>query len=164
MDLLLPHTGTVIWMLIAFSTVLIILKKYAWKPILNALKSREESIEEALLTAERTRNEMKKIQADNKRILDEAKLERDKILKEARILKDEIINEAKKKAVEESGKIIDTARESIKAEKLAVIKEIKEQIAAFSVVIAEKILQEKLEETHEQQELIDKFLREVKLN
>jgi F-type H+-transporting ATPase subunit b len=164
MDLLLPHTGTVIWMLIAFSIVLFILKKFAWKPILNVLKAREESIEEALLSAERTKKEMRKIQAENEKILAEAKLERDKILKEARNLKDEIINEAKKKAVEESGKIIDNAREAIKSEKNAAVKEIREQIASFSVTIAEKILQEKLEETSEQKELIDKYLREINVN
>jgi F-type H+-transporting ATPase subunit b len=164
MDLLLPHSGTVIWMLIAFSIVLIILKKFAWKPILNALKAREESIEEALLTAERTKKEMKKIQAENEKILAEARLERDKILKDARVLKDDIINEAKKKAVEESNKIIDGARDAIKAERNAAVKEIREQIASFSVSIAEKILQEKLEETNEQKELIDKYLREINVN
>lgn len=164
MELLTPHLGTFVWMLLCFSIVFIILKKFAWKPILNALKAREDSIEEALLSAEKTRAEMKKIQDDNLKVLAEAKLERDKIIKEARDLKDEIINEAKKKAVEESSKIIDNSREAIKAERIAAVKEIKEQIASLSVSIAEKILQEKLEENQNQQELIEKFLRDVKLN
>jgi F-type H+-transporting ATPase subunit b len=164
MDLLLPHTGTVIWMLLAFSIVLFILKKFAWKPILNSLKARDESIEEALRTAEETRKEMRKIQAENEKILGEAKLEREKILKEARDLKDEIVNEAKKKAVEESSKIIDSARDTIKADRQAAVKEIKEQIALLSVNIAEKLLQEKLEENAEQKQLIDKLLNELKLN
>lgn len=164
MELLTPHLGTIIWMTLCFTIVFLILKKYAWKPILNALKAREESIEEALLSAERTRNEMRLIQADNEKILAEAKLERDKIIKEARDLKDEIVNEAKKKAAEESGKIIDSSREAIKAERVAAIKEIKEQIASLSVSIAEKILQEKLEENQNQKDLIEKFLRDIKLN
>jgi F-type H+-transporting ATPase subunit b len=164
MDLLLPHTGTVIYMLIAFSLVLFILKKFAWKPILNALKAREETIEESLLMAEKTRNEMLVIQAQNEKILGEAKLERDKIIKEARDLKEEIINEAKKKAAEEANKIIDSSREAIRAERIAVIKEVKEQIASLSVSIAEKILHEKLEESNEQKELIEKFLQDIKLN
>jgi F-type H+-transporting ATPase subunit b len=164
MELLNPHFGTIIWMTFCFSMVFLILKKFAWKPILNALKAREESIEEALLSAERTRAEMKKIKDENEKILAEAKLERDKIVKEARNLKDEIINEAKKKATEEAGKIIDSSREAIKTERMAAIKEIKEQIAILSVNIAEKILHEKLDETVQQKDLIDKLMRDIKLN
>ncbi|MBN2485325.1 MAG: F0F1 ATP synthase subunit B [Bacteroidales bacterium] len=164
MGLLMPHFGTIIWMTISFIIVFLILKKFAWKPILNSLKTRDKSIEDALLSADRTRKEMQKIQADNEIILAEAKLERDKILKEARDLKENIINEAKQKAVEESGKILDSAREALKAERLAVVKEIKEQIAGLSIAIAEKILQEKLETSNEQKVVIEKFIHDLKLN
>lgn len=164
MDLLYPHTGTIIWMSIAFFAVFFILKKFAWKPILNALKAREDSIEEALLSAERARDEMQKLQANNEKIIAEAKVERDKLIKEARSLKDEIIEEAKKKAVEESDKIIAQAKENIKSEKAAALKEIKEQIADFSIHISEKIIQEKLEVTTEQKEIIDKYLHNIKVN
>lgn len=164
MELLLPHTGTVIWMLISFSIVLFILKKYAWKPIISALKNRENSIDEALHSAELAREEMKKLNADNEKIITEAKSVRDSILKEARNLKDDIINEAKLKAVVEAEKLIENAREAIKNEKLAAIKEIKEQVASLSITIAEKILQEKLEDSEKQNEIIDRFLRDVKMN
>ncbi len=164
MDLLSPHSGTIIWTTLAFLFVFFILKKYAWKPILNALKNREESIEEALMSAEKARDEMKKLQADNEKIIAEAKLERDKLIKEARNLKDEIIEEARKKATEESDKILAKAKENIKSEKAAAMKEIKEQIADFSVMVAEKIIQEKLEVTSERKELIDKYLHNIKVN
>lgn len=164
MDLLYPHTGTIIWMSIAFFAVFFILKKFAWKPILNALKARENSIEEALLSAEKARDEMAKLHADNEKILAEGKIERDKIIKEARALKEEIIHEAKQKATEESDKMIALARESIKNEKAAAIKEIKEQIADFSIHISEKIIQEKLEVTTERKEIIDKYLHNIKVN
>lgn len=164
MELLTPHTGTVIWMLISFLTVFLILKKFAWKPILRALKSRDESIEEALLSADKARDEMAMLKADNEKILAEAKLERDRIIKEARELKDEIINEARSKAVEEADKLIASARVSIKNEKTAAVKEIKEQIADFSVLIAEKLLQEKLEQDVQQKDLISKYLHDIKIN
>ncbi len=164
MDLLIPHTGTIIWMLIAFSIVFFLLKKFAWKPILTALKQREESIENALKSAELARQEMENLQADNAKIIEKAKRERDQILNEARNLKDDMINEAKLKASEEADKIVKNASEIIKGEKAAAIKEIKEQVATLSVLIAEKILQEKLSSDDEQKELIDKYLRNIKVN
>ncbi len=164
MDLLLPHTGTIVWMLFAFSIVFFLLKKFAWKPILNALKERESSIDDALLSAEKAKKDMESLQANNEIIINEAKQEREQILKEARKLKDEIINEAKSKASTEAEKIIQNASEVIKSEKAAAIKEIKEQIATLSVVVAEKILQEKLGTESEQKEIIDKYLQSIKMN
>ena len=140
MDFLIPHTGTIFWMLLAFSIVFFILKKFAWKPILTALKQREDSIEGALESAALARKEMENLQADNAKVLEEAKRERDLILKEARELKEEIVNEAKEKASDEADKIIKNASEAIKGERAAALKDIKEQVASFSIEIAEKIL------------------------
>jgi len=162
MDLLLPHTGTVIWMLIAFGTVFFLLTKFAWKPVLGALKQREDSIERAIKSAEMARHEMEKLQANNEKIIAEGKFERDKILKEARELKTSIIEDAKAKAVSEADKIIESARENIRAEKEAALDEIKEHAATLSVHMAELLLHEKLASKKEQKELIDKLLRQVK--
>jgi F-type H+-transporting ATPase subunit b len=164
MDLLSPHTGTIIWMFIAFSFVFLILKKFAWKPILNAIKAREESIEEALKSADKAKEEMQKLQADNEKIIATAKQERDIIIKEARDLKDSIVEDAKAKAKAEADKEVEKAREAIKNEKAAAIKEVKVEVANLSVFIAEKILQEKLSPDAEHKELIDKYLRDIKLN
>jgi F-type H+-transporting ATPase subunit b len=164
MDLLIPHSGTVIWMLIAFLTVFFLLKKFAWKPILNALKLREETIENALKSAEETKLEMANLQTKSELILAEAKMERDKIIKEARNLKDGIVNEAKQQAVAEADKIIESVKNTIKVEKEAAINEIKEQSATLAIFIAEKLLQEKLSSDSNQRELIDRLLKDVKLN
>jgi F-type H+-transporting ATPase subunit b len=164
MNLLLPHTGTVIWMLIAFLTTFFLLKKFAWKPVLKAIKQREESIEGALLSADETKKEMAKLKADNEKIISEAKGARDLIIKEARDLKDNIINNAKQQAVDEAGKIIEAAKASIRSEKESALKEIKEQVAILSVNIAEKLLQEKLTNDTAQKELIEKLMKNVKPN
>lgn len=164
MDFLSPHTGTIFWMFISFLVVFYVLKKFAWKPILNVLKQREESIEEALNAAELAKEEMKQLKADNEVILSEAKSERDKIIKEARELKNNILSEAKAQAEIEANKIIEDARLTIRNEKTAAVKELKDQVATFSVMIAEKLLQEKLSSTPEQKELIDKLMKDIKVN
>ena len=164
MDLLIPHSGTVVWMLIAFLTVFFLLKKFAWKPILSALKQREETIENALKSAELTKIEMSNLQAKSEKILAEAKQEREKIIKEARDLKDSIVNDAKQLAGAEAEKMIESAKNAIKSEKEAAVNEIKQQSALLAISIAEKLLQEKLAGDAGQKELIDKLLKDVKMN
>ncbi|MBN1949667.1 MAG: F0F1 ATP synthase subunit B [Bacteroidales bacterium] len=164
MGLLQPHTGTVIWMLIAFLTVFFVLKKFAWKPLMNALKMREDTIENALRSAEITQKEMEKMQADNEKTMAEAKKQRDIILKEAKNLKEQIIIDAKEQAALEANKIISDAKANIKSEKDAAISEIKEHAASLSISIAEKLLKEKLASEEDQKELIDRLLRDTKMN
>jgi len=162
MGLLMPHTGTVIWMLIGFLTVFFLLKKFAWKPVLNALKQREDSIENALRAADAAKKDMERLNADNEKIIAAAKQERDRIIKEARELKETIVIDAKEHASSEAQKLIETARKNIKAEKETAIKQISDHVAQLSVLISEKLLQEKLSDTKEQKDLIDRLLREVK--
>jgi F-type H+-transporting ATPase subunit b len=164
MDLVTPGLGLMFWMVISFGIVLFILAKYAWKPILNGIKNREKTIEEALLVAERTKAEMVKLQADNEMILAEARNERDKLIQEARQIKDKIIEEAKTSASEESHKLIQAARQTIEQEKKVALREIKDQVSELSVLVAEKILKEKLSGTANQGEYIEKLLGEIKLN
>ena len=164
MGLLSPHLGTVIWMLIAFLTVFFLLKKFAWKPLLNALKMREESIANALKAAENAKMEMEQLHADNEKIIAEAKMERDKIISEGKELKESLLNQAKEQADQEANKIISDARSSIKSEKEAAINEIKEHAANLSISIAEKLLREKLVSDEEQKDLINKLLRDTRMN
>ena len=164
MGLLIPHTGTVIWMLIAFLIVFFLLKKFAWRPLLNALKLREDTIERALKSAEDAKKEMERLTSDKDVLIAEAKKERDKIIHEARELKESIINDAKKQAGSEADKIIESTRNSIKAEKESAIREIKEHAASLSIFIAEKLLKEKLVDDADQKELIDRLLRDIKTN
>ena len=159
-----PAAGVVIWTTIAFLTVLFILRKFAWKPILKGLKDREESIDNALSAAERARNEMANLQADNERLLQEARVERDRILKEARDMRDATVNDAKGKAQEEADRMITAAREAIANEKNRAVAELKNQVANLSIEIAEKLVRQNLSGDAANQELAEKLADDVKLN
>ena len=164
MRLVTPDIGTIFWMLLMFIIVLIVLRKFAWKPILNALHNREQSIEDSLRSAEKAKKEMEKLRADNEKIMAEARKDRDKMLKETKNTSERILNEAKDKASEESKKIIKSARQQIENEKDAAIADIRDQVAELSVEIAEKILQEKLKDDKAQQALLEKLLKDIKMN
>jgi F-type H+-transporting ATPase subunit b len=164
MELVRPDVGTIFWMLLMFIIVLVILKKFAWKPILNALDKREKSIEESLRSADRARKEMEQLKADNEKIIAQARVERDGMLKETKQLSEKILKEAREKAVVETKRLIETAREQIENEKALAVTEIRNQVAELSVDIAEKILREKLKDGKQQKELIDKLLKDIKLN
>jgi F-type H+-transporting ATPase subunit b len=164
MSLINPGFGLIIWMTIAFLVVLFVLKKYAWKPIMNALKEREDSIEESLRAADRAKEEMKELKLDNEKLLREAKDERDAILREARKIKEKIIEEAKEQAGEEAAHIVENAKERIENEKKAALVEIKNTIATYSIEIAEKILREELQDKKKQEDYIKNLLKETSLN
>jgi F-type H+-transporting ATPase subunit b len=164
MEIIKPGIGLLFWMVVSFSILLFILTKYGWKPIMNAIKQREKSIKNALLSADKVKSEMAKLQADNEKIMAEARAERDKLIKEARTIKDQIIEEAKTNAQVEAQKVLENARNAINGEKKAAIKEIKDQVAILSLQVAEKIIKEKLTESKSQSDYIDKLLKETKLN
>jgi F-type H+-transporting ATPase subunit b len=164
MELVRPDVGTIFWMLLMFIIVLVVLKKFAWKPILNALDKREKSIEESLRSADRARKEMEQLKADNEKIIAQARVERDGMLKETKQLSEKILKEAREKAGVEAKRLIETAREQIENEKESAVTEIRNQVAELSVGIAEKILREKLKDGKQQKELIDKLLKDIKLN
>ena len=164
MDLVTPGIGTIFWMTLGFSIVLFILKKFAWKPILQSLRDREDSIEEALNTANKARDEMKQLKFDNESLLKEAKEERNAILRDARKVKESIIDESKTKANEEANRIIESAKESIQNEKMAALTDLKNQLAILSIEVAEKILRDELSEDKKQKEYIQKLIKDVKFN
>lgn len=164
MELITPDVGTMVWMLLVFLTVMFVLTKYAWKPTLKAIQNRSKTIEDALKSAEKAKEEMEKLQANNEKILAEARVERDLLLKDARSMKDKIISDAKGIAVVEAKGILEAAKIAINNEKAAAINEIKNQVATLSVQIAEKILKQKLQDDHNQKDLIDKLMKDMKLN
>jgi len=164
MGLVTPNPGTLFWMLIIFGIVLFVLRKFAWKPILNALKDREESIANALNSAEEAKKEVAGLKADNDRIIAEARQEKNIILKEAKEIKDKIIAEAKDKAIQETTKSIELAKQQIQSEKAAAINDIKNQIAEISVMIAEKLIKKELSNKAEQEKMVDGLIDEIKLN
>jgi len=163
MGFVTPDYGTIFWMLIIFGIVLWIMKKFAWAPILKALKDREKSISEALNSADKARKEVAGLKASNDQIIAEARREKEIILKEAREIKDKIIAEAKFQANAETQKGIENARQQILAEKTAAINDIKEQVAELSVMIAEKVIRKQLDNPKEQEILVKDLLNDLKL-
>ena len=164
MELVKPAFGLAFWMVVSFGIIFFLLKKFAWKPILNMLQERDDSIQDALDSAKKAKEEMANLQADNERILNEAKTERDALLKEAREVKESIIAEAKTKASEEADRLLASARENIQNEKMAAVTELKNQVAKLSIEVAEKILKEQLSEDDKQKALINNLLDDVSVN
>ncbi len=163
-SLITPGIGLIFWTGIVFLLLVGILGKFAWKPILNAIKTREEGIENALKSADRALKDMRELQANNEKILNEARAERDTLLKEARETKDSIIAEAKQKAQADADRIMATSREQIKNEKNAAVAELKNQVAILSIEIAEKILKSELSNDEKQKALVSNLMKDVNLN
>jgi F-type H+-transporting ATPase subunit b len=164
MKLVTPDLGLVIWMSLTFLTVLFLLSKFAWKPILKMIKDREESIEGALQSAEKAKQEMVRLQSNNENLLREAQIEREAMLKAARDAKDAMIHDAKATAKAEADRMIALAREAINNEKQAAVTELKNQVAQLSLQVAEKLIREQLSSDEKQKELANKLVAELKLN
>ncbi len=163
MELINPGMGLIFWMTLTFLILFILLRVFAWKPILKGLKERENSIESALQLAEQTREEMKNLQAGNEQLLKEALIEKDNIVREARIMKEKMLEDAKSQAQQEAHRIIESAREAINYEKMAAVTELKNQVAMLSIEIAEKILASELDKS-KQLELIKKEMSNININ
>jgi F-type H+-transporting ATPase subunit b len=156
--------GLFIWQVAIFVGLILLLKKFAWKPILDAVNDREEGIKNALLSAENARKEMQNLQADNQRILQEARLERDNMLKDAREMKEKMVADAKNEAQVQGLKMIEQAKAAIEGEKNAAMAELKLQVSTLSLSIAEKLLKDELSNKEAQTKLVEKMLGDVKLN
>ncbi|PVW15110.1 F0F1 ATP synthase subunit B [Marixanthomonas spongiae] len=156
--------GLFFWQLLIFVILIIVLKKFAWKPILKAVNDREEGIKQALDSAEKAKLEMANLQADNEKLLQEARNERDAMMKEAREIKTKMIADAKEEAQAEADKMIKQAQTAIESEKKAAMAELKSHVAELSVEIAEKVVRKELSTKNEQLELVDDMLADAKLN
>lgn len=164
MEIVSPGIGLIIWMTLSFTVLIFILRRYAWKPILKSLREREDTIDEALNMANTAREEMKTLKSGNEKLLKEAQVERSVILSDARKVKEEIIEEARAKANEEADLIVENAKERIQNEKMAAMTDLKNQIASFSIEIAEKILERELSDDSKQEDYMRKLIDNAKLN
>lgn len=164
MDLLTPGTGLIFWQAVIFLLLLVLLGKFAWKPIMNSLRIREESIQEALDSAEKAKSEMAQLQADNQKLLEEARLEKDKILKAARDIAASIKEEAHADASAQTEKMISDAKTAIDTERQAALADVRQQVSQLSLQIAEKLLRKNLSDDKAQKELIEDFVKDVNLN
>ncbi|MFB0938226.1 MAG: F0F1 ATP synthase subunit B [Urechidicola sp.] len=156
--------GLFFWQSLLFIALLLLLRKFAWKPILNAVNEREEGIREALTSAENARKEMQNLNADNEKLVKQARAERDAMMKDAREIKESMLTEAKDEAKAEAGKIIASAQATIQSEKQAAIAEIKSQVAELSIGIAEKVVKKELANDKDQSQLIEQLLKEVTIS
>ena len=164
MDLLTPGIGLIFWQVVVFLLLVFLLAKLAWKPILSSIKEREQTIQEALDTAEKARHEMAQLRSDNERLLRDAREERDRILREAREIGSRIREEAEHEAKRASEKIVEDARAAINIEKQAAMKEVKVQVAMFSLEIAEKLMKKNLSADKAQKELVTSYMQDLKIN
>lgn len=164
MDLLTPGTGLLIWQLIIFLGLFFLLKAFAWKPILASLKEREESIQKALDSAEKAKMEMASLKSDNEKLLKESREERDRILREAREAANRLHEEAQVNAKKSADRIIEDAKAVIQTEKQAAMRDVKAQVALFSLEISERLIKKNLSEDKQQKELVDTYMKDLKLN
>jgi F-type H+-transporting ATPase subunit b len=162
MELVTPAIGLIFWTTVVFTLLVLLLKKFAWKPILSAVDERNKSIKDSLAQAEKARSEMSELTANNEKIIAQAKVDRDIILKEARDMKNEIISEAKDKANKEAEKLVSTAKEQILNEKMKAITELKNHVADLSIEMAEKILSSELSDVAKQKKMVTNVLKESK--
>ena len=164
MELVTPSIGLVFWTALAFIFLLLLLRKLAWKPILGAIHEREQSIDEALNKAELAKQEMARLTAQNRDLMQQARAERDEILKEAKTLKDSILNEAKKQAQIEGSKLIEKAKIEIENQKKVALAEVKDQVSTLSLEIAERVSRNQLDDKTKQEALVANLLKDVELN
>ncbi len=164
MDLLTPSVGVIFWGSIVFVILMLLLAKFAWKPVLSAVRNRENSIAESLELADKTRHEMQQLHAQNESLLKEARAERDNIVKEANEVGKKLIAEAKDSAKVEADKMIQAAQEAITNEKNSAMSEIKTHVAALSLDIAEKIVKGQLSSDEKQKSLANQLAEDINLN
>jgi F-type H+-transporting ATPase subunit b len=164
MELITPELGLIFWTGISFLILLFILRKFAWKPILNSVNERESSIRNSLAAAEAAKQEMENLNADSERLLQEARAERELMMKEAREIKTKMITDAKDEAKAEADKMIINAQAAIESEKKAAVAEIKTTVAELSVQIAEKVVKAELSDKDKQLALVDQMLNDATLN
>lgn len=164
MSLLTPHLGFFVWTLVAFIVVLLLLRKFAWKPILKSLNERESNIANSIAAAEKVRAEMSLMKSENEALLAKAREERTAMLKEAREIRDKIISDAKEQSKVEAGKILSDAQAAINVQKMAALTDLKNQVGKLVIEISEKVLRKELGNQSSQEAFIREMVDEVKLN
>jgi F-type H+-transporting ATPase subunit b len=164
MELLSPGLGLIVWTFIAFIIVLVILGKFAWKPILTSLKERETTIADSLATAQRVKSEMAQLKNENEQMMAQAREERGRMIKEAKETSDKMISEAKDKARKEYDKIVADAQAAINQQKNAALIDVKNQVGKLVIEVSEKVLRRELSQKPQQEEYIKSLAESVKLN
>jgi F-type H+-transporting ATPase subunit b len=164
MDLLTPDLGLLFWQIVIFGALFFILSKFAWKPITSSLKEREANIQSALDLAEKTRQEMASLKADNEKLLAQARSERETILRGAKEAADKLVADAQQKAQAEGDRILAQARESMANERTAMVASMKKEVVNLSIQVAEKVLRRELADKTAQEKLVQDLVANSRLN
>lgn len=164
MELLTPDLGLIVWQLVVFGILFFVLAKFAWKPIVNSLHEREQSIDDALEMAAKTRQEMTDLKAGNEKLIIEARAERDALIKRAKEASDALIADAKAEAQKVATEEMDKARAAFGQERANAVAALKADAANLSLEIAEKILRNQLADRSAQEKLVSDLLSDAKLN
>jgi len=164
MDLLTPNLGLLFWQIVAFGSLFFLLRAFAWKPILASLQEREDNIQSALDLAEKTRAEMAKLNADNQKLLADARAERETMLRGAKETADRLIEEARQRAQTEGDRIMAQSRETMQTERTAMMAQAKKEVVALSLTIAEKVLHRELNDKSAHEQLVQELVSNSRLN
>ena len=164
MDLLTPDVGLLVWQLVIFGLLFLLLSKFAWGPITNSLRERENSIQGALDLAQKTRGEMAKLKSENEQILAQARAERDTILRSAKETADRVIAESRDKAIAEGQRMLEQAREAMQNERQALVASMKKEVVNLSIEVAEKVLRRELADKNSQEKLVQELVSSSRLN
>ena len=164
MDLLTPDVGLLVWQLVIFGLLFLLLSKFAWGPITNSLRERENSIQGALDLAEKTRGEMAKLKSENEQILAQARAERDTILRSAKETADRVIAESRDKAIAEGQRMLEQARDAMQNERQALVASMKKEVVNLSIEVAEKVLRRELADKNSQEKLVQELVSSSRLN
>lgn len=164
MDLVTPDIGLIVWQTVVFVIVFLILAVFVWRPITDALRTREEFIKDSLEAAENAKKEMKQLQSDNEYLIEEAKRERDQMIKDATQAANQIKEDAKEETTKITNKMIEDAKAVINTEKQAALADVKNLVATLSIDIAEKVLRKNLEDKKAQEGLVKDLIKDIKVN
>ena len=163
-NILRPEPGLFVWTLIFFLIFWFLIGKFAFKPIANALVKRENHIQDALLDASKAKEELRRIQEDNSKFLDEARVERAALLKQAKENGSNIIEAAKREAEVRAGKIIEEATIEIENRKKEALRDVKNQVSALALDIAESVMKKNLSEDKEQVRFVNELVEDIHLS
>ena len=161
MSLLLPDSGLLFWMVIAFGIVFAVLAKFGFPIITTMVEERKAYIDQSIKVADEANAKLAQLKDETARLIADANKEQGRILREAMSERDRIVADARKKAEAAAQRELEEAKKLIQQEKEEAIRDIRRQVAVLSVDIAEKIIRKNLDEDHEQMEMIDRMLDEV---
>jgi F-type H+-transporting ATPase subunit b len=164
MELVSPGIGLIFWMTLSFGTVLLILRKFAWRPILSTIKERESFIAGSIRHSKKIERELAELDATKEKLLLQAKGMADDVIKKAKADGEDIIHKAQIQARKEANQIIEAAKTSIMAERRAAEREIKQQIVLLSLDVAQRVIKEEFQDIKKKNQYIDKLLEDIQLN